>query len=130
MDILAWIISLLFYALLFYVLNKQQKNKIVNLLQKTLIVILCIHINAIGSVILYEPVMDLFQISTNGFINLNGLITFAIIWMIISIVILILSYYTKNRLATLYNTIIRTQFVFLVLPIFLLMLFLFAVSLK
>lgn len=129
MDILNWIISLLFYALLFFLI-KQQKNKIVNLLQKTLIVILCIHINAIGSVILYEPVMDLFQISTNGFINLNGLITFAIIWMIISIVILILSYYTKNRLATLYNTIIRTQFVFLVLPIFLLMLFLFAVSLK
>ena len=113
-----------------FFLIKQQKNKIVNLLQKTLIVILCIHINAIGSVILYEPVMDLFQISTNGFINLNGLITFAIIWMILSIVILILSYYTKNRLATLYNTIIRTQFVFLVLPIFLLMLFLFAVSLK
>lgn len=129
MDILNWIISLLFYLLLFFLI-KQQKNKIVNLLQKTLIVILCIHINAIGSVILYEPVMDLFQISTNGFINLNGLITFAIIWMIISIVILILSYYTKNRLATLYNTIIRTQFVFLVLPIFLLMLFLFAVSLK
>lgn len=129
MDILNWIISLLFYALLFFLI-KQQKNKIVNLLQKTLIVILCIHINAIGSLILYEPVMDLFQISTNGFINLNGLITFAIIWMIISIVILILSYYTKNRLATLYNTIIRTQFVFLVLPIFLLMLFLFAVSLK
>lgn len=129
MDILNWIISLLFYALLFFLI-KQQKNKIVNLLQKTLIVILCIHINAIGSVILYEPVMDLFQISTNGFINLNGLITFAIIWMIITIVILILSYYTKNRLATLYNTIIRTQFVFLVLPIFLLMLFLFAVSLK
>lgn len=129
MDILNWIISLLFYALLFFII-KQQKNKIVNLLQKTLIVILCIHINAIGSVILYEPVMDLFQISTNGFINLNGLITFAIIWMILSIVILILSYYTKNRLGTLYNTIIRTQFVFLVLPIFLLLLFLFAVSLK
>ncbi len=130
MDILNWIISLLFYALLFYVLNKQQKEKGVNLLQKILVVILFFHINAIGSLILYEPMMNLFQISTNGFINLNGLITFAIIWMIISIVILILSYYTKNRLATLYNTIIRTQFVFLVLPIFLLMLFLFAVSLK
>src|SRR5690625_1217654 len=130
MDILAWIISLLFFALLFFVLNKQQKDKNVNLLQKILVVILCIHINAIGSVILYEPVMDLFQISTNWFMNLNGLITFAIIWMILSIVILIISYYTKNRLGTLYNTIKRTQFVFLILPIFLLMLFLFAVSLK
>lgn len=130
MDILAWIISLLFFALLFFVLNKQQKDKNVNLLQKILVVILCIHINAIGSVILYEPVMDLFQISTNGFMNLNGLITFAIIWMILSIVILVISYYTKNRLGTLYNTIKRTQFVFLILPIFLLMLFLFAVSLK
>src|SRR5690606_10930922 len=129
MDILNWIISLLFYVLLFFLI-KQQKNKIVNLLQKTLIVILCIHINAIGSVILYEPVMDLFQISTNGFINLNGLITFAIIWMILSIVILILSYYTNTRLATLYNTIIRKQFVFLVLLIFLLMLFYCAVSIK
>lgn len=130
MDILAWIISLLFFALLFYVLNKQQKDKGVNLLQKILVVILCFHINAIGSVILYEPVMDLFQISTNGFMNLNGLITFSIIWMILSIVILVISYYTKNRLGTLYNTIKRTQFVFLILPIFLLMLFLFAVSLK
>lgn len=130
MDILNWIISLLFYALLFYVLNKQQKDKGVNLLQKILVVILCFHINAIGSVILYEPVMDLFQISTNGFMNLNGLITFSIIWMILSIVILVISYYTKNRLGTLYNTIKRTQFVFLILPIFLLMLFLFAVSLK
>lgn len=130
MDILAWIISLLFFALLFFVLNKQQKDKNVNLLQKILVVILFIHINAIGSVILYEPVMDLFQISTNGFMNLNGLITLAIIWMILSIVILIVSYYTKNRLGTLYNTIKRTQIVFLILPTFLLMLFLFAVSLK
>lgn len=130
MDILNWIISLLFYALLFYVLNKQQKEKGVNLLQKTLIVILFFHINAIGSLILYEPMMNLFQISTNGFMNLNGLITLAIIWMILSIVILIVSYYTKNRLGTLYNTIKRTQIVFLILPTFLLMLFLFAVSLK
>ncbi len=130
MDILAWIISLLFYALLFYVLNKQQKEKGVNLLQKILVVILFFHINAIGSLILYEPMMNLFQISTNGFMNLNGLITFSIIWMILSIVILVISYYTKNRLGTLYNTIKRTQIVFLILPTFLLMLFLFAVSLK
>mgnify|MGYP001435481899 FL=1 len=130
MDILNWIISLLFYALLFYVLNKQQKEKGVNLLQKILVVILFFHINAIGSLILYEPMMNLFQISTNGFMNLNGLITLAIIWMILSIVILIVSYYTKNRLGTLYNTIKRTQIVFLILPTFLLMLFLFAVSLK
>lgn len=129
MDILNWIISLLFYALLFFLI-KQQKNKIVNLLQKTLIVILCIHINAIGSLILYEPMMNLFQISTNGFMNLNGLITITIIWMILSIVILVISYYTKNRLGTLYDTIKRTQFVFFILPIFLLLLFLFAVSLK
>jgi len=130
MDILNWIISLLFYALLFYVLNKQQKEKGVNLLQKILVVILFFHINAIGSLILYEPMMNLFQISTNGFMNLNGLITFSIIWMILSIVILVISYYTKNRLGTLYNTIKRTQFVFFILPIFLLLLFLFAVSLK
>ena len=130
MDILNWIISLLFYALLFYVLNKQQKEKGVNLLQKILVVILFFHINAIGSLILYEPMMNLFQISTNGFMNLNGLITFSIIWMILSIVILVISYYTKNRLGTLYNTIKRTQFVFFILPILLLLLFLFAVSLK
>lgn len=130
MDILNWIISLLFYALLFYVLNKQQKEKGVNLLQKILVVILFFHINAIGSLILYEPMMNLFQISTNGFMNLNGLITFSIIWMILSIVILVISYYTKNRLGTLYNTIKRTQFVFFILLIFLLLLFLFAVSLK
>src|SRR5690625_667766 len=130
MDILNWIISLLFFALLFFVLNMQQKHKNVNLLQKIIDVILFFNINAIGSLILYDPMMNLFQISTNGFMNLNGLITFSIIWMILSIVILVISYYTKNRLGTLYNTIKRTQFVFFILPIFLLLLFLFAVSLK
>lgn len=97
---------------------------------KIIACILCLFINWIVSFLLYEPVMEVFEISTDGFMNLNGLITATVIWMLIAITILMISYYAKEPLGYLYRTVRTVQLVFLLLPIILLFVFLFAVSLK
>ena len=97
---------------------------------KIIACILCFFINWIGSFLLYNPVMKLFDISTDGFMNLNGLITATVIWMLIAIVMLVISYYAKEALGSVYSTVRTVQLVFLLLPIILLFVFLFAVSLK
>ncbi|MBD1427925.1 hypothetical protein [Sphingobacterium arenae] len=126
-----WIISLVGFIILFNVVGKQQrKGKNVSTIRKILACILCFHINWIGSLLLYEPVMEVFDISTDGFMNMNGLITATVIWMVIAIIVLVVTSYTQELLGPLYRTVRTTQMVFLFLPIILLVLFFFVVSFK
>ena len=126
-----WIISLVGFIILFNVVGKQQrKGKNVSTIRKILACILCFHINWIGSLLLYEPVMEVFDISTDGFMNMNGLITATIIWMVIAIIVLVVTSYTQELLGPLYRTVRTTQMVFLFLPIILLIVFFFMVSFK
>jgi len=126
-----WIISLVGFIILFNVVGKQQrKGKNVSTIRKILACILCFHINWIGSLLLYEPVMEVFDISRDGFMNMNGLITATVIWMVIAIIVLVVTSYTQELLGPLYRTVRTTQMVFLFLPIILLVLFFFVVSFK
>jgi len=126
-----WIISLVCFVLLFNIIGKQhQKGKNVCLVRKIIACILCFHINGMVSFLLYEPVMKTFNISTDGFMNMNGLVTATVIWMVIAVILLVISSYAKELFDSLYNTIRTTQKVFLFLPIFLLIVFLFVASFK
>lgn len=129
--IAGWFISLICFMILFNVVDKQRrKGKNVSLIRKIIACILCFHINWLGSFLLYEAVMEGFDISTDGFMNMNGLVTATVIWMGVAIILLVISSYTKELLGSLYNTIRITQLVFLFSPIILLIIFLFAMSFK
>lgn len=126
-----WIISLIALIILFNVVSKQQrKGRNVSTIRKIIACILCFHINGILSFLLYEPVMEVFDISTDGFMNMNGLVTAAVIWMAIAIIALVVTSYAKELLGDLHGTVRATQKVFLFLPIILLILFFFVASLK
>lgn len=128
---IGWIISFVCFIILFNVVGKQQrKGKKVSPVRKIITCILCFHINGIGSFLLYEPVMEAFDISTDGFMNMNGLVTVVVIWMLIAIIVLVVSSYAKELLGPLYSPIRITQKVFLFLPVFLLIIFLIVVSFK
>ena len=108
-----WIISLVGFIILFNVVGKQQrKGKNVSTIRKILACILCFHINWIGSLLLYEPGMEVFDISTDGFMNMNGFVTAAVIWMVIAIIVLLVTSYAKELLGSLYGTVRTTQKVF------------------
>ena len=127
----SWIISLIGCVLLFNAVGKQQrKGKNVSTIRKIIACILCFHINWIGSLLLYEPVMEVFDIDTDGFMNLNGLVTAVVIWMVIAIIVLVVTFYGKELLGSLYSTVRTTQKVFLFLPIIFLILFFLVVSFK
>lgn len=126
-----WIISFICFALLLNIISKQQKKgKNVSLIRKILAGILCFHINWLGSLLMYQPVMEVFDIDTDGFMNMNGLVTATVIWMVIAIIMLVILSYSKELLADLYRTVLITQKVFLILPIVVLVMFLFAASFK
>lgn len=99
-------------------------------MRKIIACVLCFYINWLGSFLLYEPVMEIFDISTDGFMNMNGLVTAMMIWMLIAVIALVISSYAKERLGSLYTTIRTTQKVFLFLPIILLILFFIVISFK
>lgn len=126
-----WIISLVGFIILFNVVGKQQrKGKNVSLIHKIITVLVCFYINWLGSFLLYEAVMEGFDIDTDGFMNMNGLVIATVTWMGIAAILLVISSYAKELLGSLYRTIRATQLVFLSIPIILLMVFLFVISLK
>lgn len=133
MDIestIGWICSFFVFAILFNVLNKRRKGKNISTWLKTVVIGLCIHINVILSLLLYEPIMELFDINTHGFMNLSGVNTLAVIWLVIALIALILAKALKELLGGYYNTVRTSQIVFLCLPFLIILLFLFIVGLK
>lgn len=126
-----WLISFMCFALLLSAFNKQQKKgNNVSLIRKVIACIVCCHVNGMLSILLYHPVMYVFDISTDGFMNLNGVITEMVIWMVIAIIMLVILSYSKERIADLYKTVQITQMVFFVLPIIILIVFFLAASFK
>ena len=126
-----WIISLIGFIIVFNVVGKQlRKGRELSLIHKIIACILCLHINGIASLLLYEPIMELFDINTYGFMNLNGLVTAAVIWMVIAGILLLVSSHAKELLGSLHSTVRTTQRVFLFLPIILLTLFFVVISFK
>lgn len=129
--LISWIGSFLILTVLFIVLNKRiGKARPVSLALKVIVVGLCFHSNVIFSLLLYEPIMEVFDVSIDGFMNLNGILTLAIIWLVISAILFAIAEAVKEQLGSYYRMIRNTQIVFFVLPFLIALLFLFGVSLK
>lgn len=129
--LISWIGSLLILTVLFIVLNKRtRKARPVSLALKVIVVGLCFHINVIFSLLLYEPIMEVFDISIDGFMNLNGILTLAIIWLILASVVFAIAKAAKEQLGSYYKTIRNTQMALIMLPFLIVLLLLFAISLK
>lgn len=107
-----------------------KKKTASSIIRKIIAILICFYINWLGSFLLYDPVMDVFNIDTAGFMNLNGVLTATVIWMLIAIILLVTASFLKERLGAIYKTVRTTQKVFLLLPIILFIVFLFAASLK
>lgn len=129
--LISWIGSFLMFFLLFIVLNKKvEKSRFFSPVLKVFVIGLCFHINLIFSLLLYEPIMQLMDISTDGFMNLNGILTLAIIWLILIGIGLATAKAVKEKLGFYYKTIRNTQIVLFVLPFLIVFLFLYGISLK
>ena len=107
-----------------------KKKTVPSIIRKIIAILICFYINWLGSFLLYDPVMEVFNIDTAGFMNLNGVLTATVIWMLIAIILLVTASFLKERLGAIYKTVRTTQKVFLLLPIILFIVFLFAASLK
>ena len=69
--------SLIISFINFNMIDKQQrKRKSVSLIHKIITILVCFHINWLGSFLLYEAVMEGFDIDTDGFMNMNGLVRY------------------------------------------------------
>ena len=129
--LISWFSSFLILIVLFRVLNKRTKKETpLSLVLKVITVGVCFHINVIFSLLLYEPIMKVFNINTDGFMNLNGLFTLAIIWLLITVIVFAIAKAVKEKLGSYYKIIRITQMVLFVVPFLIVFLFLFGISLK
>lgn len=110
--------------------HEKKKITVLSIVQNVITIGLCFLINLIFSLLLYEPVMLLFDVNTDGFINLNGIFTLAIIWLVIAAIVFGIAKAIKEKLGSFYKTIRITQIVLFVLPFLILFLFLVMVNLK
>ena len=74
--------------------------------------------------------MELFAISTNGFMNLNGLFTFACIWCVTAFAVFYLASFLREPLKGYYRTVRITQGLFILAPFVVLCGFLLIAGLK
>ena len=107
-----------------------KKKTASSIIRKIIAILICFYINWLGSFLLYDPVMEVLNIDTAGFMNLNGVLTATVIWMLNAIILLVTASFLKERLGAIYKTVRTTQKVFLLLPIILFIVFLLAASLK
>lgn len=86
---------------------------------KTFIVFISFFINLCLSIPVYWAIMGIFDISTSGFLNFNGLFVAIGAWLIVALLGIISSVGLKKQLHPYQLTILRTQVVFFVFPFFL-----------
>ncbi len=87
-------------------------------------------LHVIVSALLYEPVMELFDIDTNGFMNLNGLATFAAIWSVTALLCCWLVTKAEPLFGMYYKPLRVAYLIFATLPLAIICVFLFIVALK
>lgn len=128
-DFISWLGSFLILFLIFIVLNKIiKKSNPLSFLLKLITIGLCFYINLIFSSLLHESIMHIFNINTDGFMNLNGILTFSIVWLAIVAIVFIASKAIRKKLGFYYQTIRNTQIAFFVLPFLIVFLFLMVAS--
>jgi len=126
-----WLILLI---VAFRLLDRYQKKRppwtvITVLLHSNCIAILVL-CNMGLTTLLYQPILELFDINTSGFINLNGIFTACIIWSILCLLFWVIVGKAKEQLGRYYRTLRTSLMIFALLPLFLCFLFLFLAGLN
>lgn len=73
---------------------------------------------------LYFLLMEVFDVATGGFINLNGIFTAILSWLLVSLMACILAVIFKRKLKGYYKTVLGSQVACFLLPFFLALLLL------
>lgn len=123
----SWGMSLLPFAAFFFAVHKSQNpdgRGVPFILARIFVVILCIHVNGILAYLFSAAAIDVFGISTAGFLNLNELALLAVCWMLAVLLVMAGAWVFRKRIAPYEKTVQRSQAVFLFLPLLLLMIFL------
>lgn len=125
-----WLPSAILLFVVFFFLKRYEQRRGVAVLRKFLAVLLCLHLVAICSILLHEVLMFVFDIDTHGFMNLNSLLVFLLVWIVVAVVTLLLVLRSKELLATYYRVIKIALISFVSLPIVAFLIFYLAVAFK
>lgn len=91
---------------------------------KLAIVLLMGIINLALSSPLYFLLIEVFDVATGGFINLNGIFVAILSWLLVSLAVCMLAVIFKRKLKGYYKTILGSQVAYFLLPFFLTLLLL------
>ncbi len=126
-----WLILLI---VIFRLLSKYQRKRpprtVITVLLHAICVVSFLLFNMGLTALLYGPVLELFDVNTSGFINLNGIFAAGIIWSTVCLITWVVVGQTKEQLGNYYRTLRISLMVFALLPLFAVFCFLFLASLK
>ena len=118
----------------FRVLSRYQQRRppvsAVTVALRVLSVGISLVVNVVCAALLYAPVMTLFNINTDGFMNMSGIVTLAVIWLVVCVLALIILANGKALWGHYYRTLRTAQVIFILLPLLVVLVFLFAAALK
>ena len=86
--------------------------------------------NVMWTAVLYEPVLERFDVNIDGFMNINGLLTFAAIWSAVCLLSLLIVVKVKTLWGVYYHTLRITQLTLLLMPLLIVFVLLFIAGLK
>lgn len=114
--VFSWLTSLCAWIIAFVLLYKFRASIGNTFWLKTGAVGLCVHIAVLLSLALYNPVIQIFKIYTDGFLNFNGIMTFVVIWIVICILMLFLLIELKDPLTHYYKPLRTSLMVMISIP--------------
>lgn len=126
----SWFPSAILLVLLFYALKRYEQHAIVRVLRILTIILLCFHLLVICSLFLHEIVLYVFDVNTHGFMNLNSILIYLVIWCVMALALLFSLPPFKELFASFYKPIKITLLTLLALPILAFLLFYIAVAFK
>lgn len=126
----SWFPSAILLVLLFYALKQYEQHAIVRVLRILTIILLCFHLLVICSLFLHEIVLYVFDVNTHGFMNLNSILIYLVIWCVMALALLFSLPPFKELFASFYKPIKITLLTLLALPILAFLLFYIAVAFK
>ncbi len=133
-EVIAGVLNFFLLLAIFLIVNRWKRKsrfkRQLTVVLHVLLVALNVQFNLCATGLFYEPLMDLFDIQTDGFMNMNGVWTGLSIWIMLASIMLYLAIHLKEQLVPYYRTIRITQIIFIILPIVVVFGFLLLAGLK
>lgn len=133
-TVFSWGMVLVLLIVAFRLLSRYQQRrhpiKAITMLLHAICVSIALVCNVVLTALLYEPVVASFDVNMDGFMSLNGLLTFAIIWSAICLLSLVVVVKADALFGIYYRTLRAAQMIFLLTPLLFVFIFLFVTGLK